>query len=473
MTATHATTARTALVTGATGYIGGLLVPRLLEEGWSVRVLTRRRQALSDQPWRGRVDVVEGDAQDAAVLSTALNGIRTAYFLIHSMGGVRDFADRDRRVARTFADAAAAQGVRRIVYLSGLHPEGGQLSPHLASRVEVGDILLASGVPTTVLQAAVVLGHGSMSFDMLRYLAGRLPVMVAPKWLHNRIQPIGVDDVVHYLACSAELPEEVSRTFDIGGPEVLTYSEMLKRFAQVTGLRRRVILTVPVLTPHLASHWVRLVTPLDTAVAKPLVGSLVHEVVCREHDIRRHVPEPAGGLTGFDDAVRSAMQDAPPDTGPHTLAVVAGATALSALLGALATTPDSRWYRGLDLPRWQPPKAAFPIVWSALYADIAATSAMTLTGLEASGQHGEATRFRRAFAANLALNTAWSVLFWRVRRPGAAAVEAAVLAASSADLVRRVAGGSRRRAWALSPYAVWTGFAAVLTTEIARRNGRR
>jgi uncharacterized protein YbjT (DUF2867 family)/tryptophan-rich sensory protein len=475
-TATQAAAAhrgeRTALVTGSTGYIGGLLVPRLLDQGWTVRVLTRRRSSLEEAPWRDAVEVVEGDASSADDLRTALHGIRVAYFLIHSMGDAADFAEHDRRLAQTFAAAAREAGVGRIVYLSGLHPSGEELSPHLASRVEVGEILLASGVPTAVLQAAVVLGDGSASFDMLRYLASRLPAMVAPKWLHNRIQPIAIDDVMHYLVGAADLPGDVNRTFDIGGPQVMTYEDMLHGFVRVTGRRKRPIVTVPVLTPRLASHWVGLVTPLDAGIAKPLVGSLVHEVVCEEQDIVRYVPDPERGLMDFDDAVRLAMRHATPDTGPRNLAILGAATVTSAVLGGLATQPASRWYRRLDLPSWQPPAAAFPIVWTALYADIAATSAATVTGLEREGRHDEARAYRRALAANLALNTGWSWLFWRVRRLDVAAVEAALLAASSADLARRAGVESQRRGALLAPYAVWTGFAAVLSAAIARRNRR-
>lgn len=297
-----------ALVTGATGYIGGLLVPRLLDDGWKVRVLTRSSERLRGRDWADRVEVVEGDATSEADLRRALSGTDVAYYLVHSMDGGGDLARRDRELAEGFAAAASETGVQRIVYLGGLHPEGADLSEHLASRVEVGQILLDGPVPAAVLQAAVVLGNGSVSFDMLRYLTERLPVMVAPQWLRNRIQPIAIDDALHYLVGAASLPAEVDRAFDIGGPEVLTYEQMIQRFAAVTGLRRRVVLTLPVLTPWLASHWVGLVTPVDAAVAKPLVGSLVHEVVRREHDLDELVGLPAQGLVGFDEAVRRAMR---------------------------------------------------------------------------------------------------------------------------------------------------------------------
>lgn len=306
-----ATETRTALVTGASGYVGGELVPRLLDDGWQVRVITRHASSLSEQPWRNRVQVIEGDADDPGVLQRALSGVEVAYYLIHSMAAGGDFAERDRELAHTFASAADAEGVGRIVYLGGLHPEGEELSPHLASRVEVGEIFLRTPVPAAVLQAAVVLGAGSISFQMLRYLSDRLPVMLAPRWLRNRIQPIGIDDLLHYLLRAADLPGEVNRSFDVGGPEVLTYADMIRRFAAVTGLRSRWVITVPVLTPGLASRWIGLVTPLDTKVARPLVDSLVHEVVCRDDaDQVLGAPSPP---TGFDDAVRAAMARVGPD----------------------------------------------------------------------------------------------------------------------------------------------------------------
>ncbi len=183
----------------------------------------------------------------------------------------------------------------RIVYLGGLYPQGEELSPHLDSRREVGEILLASGVPTTVLRAAVILGSGSASFEMLRHLTDRLPLMVTPRWLGTRIQPIAVRDVLHYLVGSASMPAEVSRGFDIGGPDVLTYRDMMQRYAAVAGLQPRRIVTLPLLTPSLSSHWVGLVTPVPSSIARPLVDSLIHEVICKEHDIAQYV---AGSRAG-------------------------------------------------------------------------------------------------------------------------------------------------------------------------------
>ena len=303
---------RRALVTGVTGYIGARLVPRLLDEGWQVRALTRDASKVAARTWRDQVEVIEGDATSAATLADALADVDVAYFLLHSMDGAGNFAARDRELAQTFGRCAHDAGVGRIIYLSGLHPHDEELSEHLASRVEVGDILMASGAPTAVLQAAIILGSGSASFEMLRHLTTRLPAMITPKWLDNRIQPIAVRDVLHHLIAATTLPPEVNRTFDIGGPEVLTYREMINRFASIAGLRPRLIVSVPVLSPYLASQWVGLVTPVPTGIAKPLVGSLLHEVVCAEHDLDTLVGPPPGGHLGYDQAVADALAgDAP------------------------------------------------------------------------------------------------------------------------------------------------------------------
>lgn len=332
--------ARTVLVTGATGTIGGALVPALLDAGWEVRVLTRHPDSL-DRAWVDRVQVAEGDAADAAVLGRALHGADVAYYLLHSMDDEGDFVARDRALATGFADAAREAGTRRIVYLSGLHTDG-DLSPHLASRVEVGDILLASGVPTAVLQAGVVLGEGSASFAMLRHLTERLPVMIGPRWLTNRIQPIALADVVHYLVGAADLPPEVNRTIDIGMDEVLTYADMMRRYARVTGLRPRLVATVPVLTPWLASHWVGLITPVPAAIAKPLVGSLIHDAVRRETDAAALLGDPAGGLLGYDEAVRRALAGADPKRWGRRSALVGAALASVAVAGALSALALAR-----------------------------------------------------------------------------------------------------------------------------------
>ncbi|WP_327167557.1 SDR family oxidoreductase [Streptomyces subrutilus] len=299
------------LVTGATGYIGGRLVPELLDAGHRVRCMARTPGKLRDHPWAGRAEVVAGDVSDRESVAEALRGIDVAYYLVHALGGGSGFEDRDRTAARTFAEEARIAGVRRIVYLGGLTPTGipvEELSPHLRSRAEVGDILLAGAVPATVLRAAVIIGSGSASFEMLRYLTERLPVMVTPSWVNTRCQPIGVRDVLRYLVAGATMPPEVDRTFDIGGPDVLTYEEMMRRYAEVAQLPRRLILRVPMLTPRLSSHWIGLVTPVPRALARPLAESLRHEVVCSEHDIARYAPDPPGSPIGFDQALELALR---------------------------------------------------------------------------------------------------------------------------------------------------------------------
>ena len=297
------------LVTGASGYIGGRLVPQLLGAGYAVRCMARDPGKLRDRPWSGSVDVAVADATDAVAVRRALQGIDVAYYLIHSLGTGASFEQRDRAAARIFATAALSAGVRRIVYLGGIVSGNARdLSPHLRSRGEVGDILLASGVPTAALQAAVIIGSGSASFEMLRYLTERLPAMVTPKWVNTRIQPIAVRDVLRYLVGCAELPAGVSRRFDIGGPDVLTYAQMMRRYAAVAGLRPRVLLAVPLLTPRLSSLWVGLVTPVPASLARPLVESLRNEVVCSEHDIAAYVPDPPEGLTPVEASIDLALR---------------------------------------------------------------------------------------------------------------------------------------------------------------------
>ena len=293
------------LVTGATGYIGGRLVPRLLDAGHEVRALSRSVGRLRDAPWAGRAEIAEGDLADEASLERALEGVDVAYYLVHSLGR-RDFERLDREAATNFARAAYAKGVSRIVYLGGPEPPASERpSAHLRSRAEVARILLDSGVPTVVLRAPVIIGSGSASFEMLRHLTERLPVMITPRWVRNRIQPIAVRDVLSYLVAAAELPQGINRGFDIGGPDVLTYAEMMQRYARAAGLRRRIVLPLRPLSPWLSAHWVGVVTPVPNAIARPLVGSLIHEAVAHENDIAALVPEVRP--VGFDEAARLAL----------------------------------------------------------------------------------------------------------------------------------------------------------------------
>lgn len=297
------------LVTGATGYVGGRLVGYLLTEGHHVRVLVRDAAKLAHTEWSSQVDVVEGDALDPLALASAMDGVGTAYYLLHSLQQGSDLEAAERRMAEGFAQAAGDAGIDRIVYLGGLAPDlpTERMSPHMRSRHQVGALLRTSGVSVIELRASVIIGSGSASFEMLRYLTERLPAMITPRWVRTRTQPIAIRDVLRYLVLTADIPADVSRAFDIGGPDVLTYEEMMHRYAAVAGLSKRIILPINVLTPELSSHWVNLVTPVPRAIARPLVRSLRHPAVCSEHDIAQWIPDPASGLIDFDEAVRLAL----------------------------------------------------------------------------------------------------------------------------------------------------------------------
>ncbi len=297
------------LVTGATGYIGGRLVPALLDRGLQVRAMARTPAKLDDAAWRSQIEVAQGDLTDPESLAAAFDGMDVVYYLVHSMGTSKDFVAEEAESARNVVEAARSAGVRRVVYLGGLHPDGAELSRHLASRAEVGDILIDSGIETVVLQAGIVIGSGSASFEMIRHLTDRLPVMTAPKWVHNKIQPISIDDALYYLAAAATAAVPTSRTWDIGGPDVLEYGEAMQVYADRAGLRTRRFVVLPWLTTTLASRWVGLVTPIPSGLARPLVESLECDAVMRDHDIDTVIPHPAEGLTSYRVAVTHALQE--------------------------------------------------------------------------------------------------------------------------------------------------------------------
>lgn len=296
------------LVTGASGYIGGRLIPLLVASGARVRILARHPDGLRQREWYGDVEVVAGDAMDPVDMDRAMTGVDVAYYLMHSLSNHADFERQERDMASTFARAARDNGVRRIVYLGGMIPEGTTtLSPHLRSRTQVGEILRGSGVPTIEFRAAVIIGSGSASFEMLRYLTERLPAMITPRWVRTRTQPIAVRDVLHYLVAAARVPGTVNRSYDIGGPDVMTYQSMMQEFAEVAGLRPRIILPINLLSPGLSSHWVGLVTPVPRGIARPLVESLKIPVVCRDHSVAEIIPDPAQGLLPYRTAVALAL----------------------------------------------------------------------------------------------------------------------------------------------------------------------
>ena len=273
------------LVTGATGYVGGRLVPRLLEAGYSVRVLVRDPSRLQGRPWVDQVEVVRGDVFDATTLLPAMMGVSAAYYLVHSMQKVTDsqagFHQRDLRAARNFGQIATATQVQRIIYLGGLGDPDADLSRHLRSRQATGEALREFGIPVTEFRAAIIVGSGSASFEMIRNLTERLPAMICPVWVGTRVQPIAIRNVLEYLVAALETPESAGRIIEIGGADVMNYGDMMSGYARLRGLRR-LLIPVPILTPRLSSYWVHWVTPIPGEIARPLIEGLRNEVVVRD-----------------------------------------------------------------------------------------------------------------------------------------------------------------------------------------------
>lgn len=317
------------LVTGATGYVGGRLVPRLLEEGYAVRLLVREAARLQGRPWLSQVELVQGDVLKPETLIPAMVDVTAAYYLIHSMSGSQDFHQRDLDAAGNFGQAAKAAGVERIIYLGGLGAAEADLSQHLRSRQETGEWLRQSGVPVTEFRAAIVVGSGSMSFEMIRSLTERLPVMICPKWVSTRVQPIAIRNVLDYLVAALAEPASAGEIIEIGGTDLLTYGEMMTQYAAIRGLRRWLI-SVPVLTPRLSSYWVHWMSPVPATIARPLIEGLRNEVVVRDAkaqqlfpaivplDYRTSVQRALAHLdagrveTSWSDALATSQGDAPP-----------------------------------------------------------------------------------------------------------------------------------------------------------------
>ncbi len=297
-------TDRPILVTGATGYIGGRLVPRLLAAGYRVRCMVRDPSRLEGRNWRSQVEVVAGDVLDRASLSAAVKGVRAAYYLVHSMSAGKEFHERDVEGARNFATALAESGAERIIYLGGLGDPDAELSAHLRSRLQTGDALREGPLPVTEFRAAVIVGSGSLSFEIVRYLTERVPILICPRWVFTRIQPISTRNVLEYLVEALRTDASVGEVIEIGGADVVTYADLMTGYAKVRGLKRRVI-PVPFLTPRYSAGWVHLVTPIPRAIAQPLIEGLRNEVVTRNEKAQRIFP--GIRLLGYEESVRLAL----------------------------------------------------------------------------------------------------------------------------------------------------------------------
>jgi len=330
--------ARKILVTGASGYVGGRLVTALLADGADVRVFVRDANKAQSHSWANQVEIATGNASDFQSTKDALTGVHTAYYLLHSINLGPNFDEIESAMARNFAMAAQSCGVSQIVYLGGINNDE-KTSKHLTSRANTGKELATTSVPVLELRAGIIIGSGSASFEMLRHLTHRLPVMTTPKWVSNKTHPIAIRDVLWYLRNCAKLETPVGGVFDIGGPEVLTYADMMQKFAKLSGLRKRLIIKVPVLTPKLSSLWIGFVTPVPTSLARPLVGSLISEVVADpKKSIDKLIPKPAEGLIDVDGAVTLALSNVSSNT--------------VSTRWSDATLPTAPWQKAQSDPEW-------------------------------------------------------------------------------------------------------------------------
>ncbi len=428
-----------------------------------MRCLARRPDAL---PPEARPLAVAGDLSDDAALRRALDGVRTAYYLVHAMADTPDFAARDREHASGFAAAARDARVERIVYLGGLG-RGPGLSPHLASRHEVGDLLRATGVPVVELRASVVLGAGSSSFEIARTLVEKLPLLVTPTWVRTPAQPVAVDDVIDYLL---EAPGVAPGTYEIGGADRVSYGGLMAEIARQRGLRR-FLLPVPVLSPAVSALWLRLVVPRHARVGKLLIDGVKNETtVADDSALRAFSVRPVGIV----EAVRRALEETPPPPAPPSglrsgiaLALALAASFSAAAIGGLATADGVRtWYPTIAKPAWTPPAWLFGPVWTALYTlmGVAAWRVWRRDGLR------EARLPLAVFALQLVLNAAWSLLFFGWHRPGLAFAEILVLWAAILATTVLFSARDRLAAVLFLPYLAWVTFAAALNFALWRLN---
>jgi len=455
------------LLTGATGYVGRRLLQALERRGSRLRCLVRRPAALPGAA--PSTEVVPGDLFDGESLRRAMVGITQAYYLVHSMSDEGGFAERDRQAALAFGGACRDAGVRRIVYLGALG-RGEHLSKHLASRQEVGRILRSSGVRVVELRAAVILGPGSLSFDLVRSLVDKLPVMVTPKWVRTPTQPIAIDDVIAYL--QEALQVEPAGVYEIGGTDRTSYAGLLRAYAKARGLHRLMI-PVPVLSPGLSGRWLSLICPRQARVGRSLVEGVRNETLVTDSAADaafRHRP------LGIEEALRRAIAETPPEEpalrGGRSLAVL-GACVLICLAAGAAGRPfamqaQSPWYASLAKPWWTPPPGVFAPVWTLLYVlmGLAAWRVWRRDGLR------EGCLALGVFGVHLILIAAWPALFFGLHAPGAGFAEILPVWGTGVIAAGLMAVRSTLAGLLMLPCLAWLTFAAALNGAIWGMNSR-
>ncbi len=355
------------LVLGATGYIGGRLVPRLLQAGHHVRAAARSVTKLENAPWRDQVEIHHVDLEDNEGLDEAMRGVDVVYLLVHAMGGGGDFEEREAESARRIAATAEREGVSRIIYLGGLHPEGVKLSPHMRSRAEVARILVESPVDTVAFQAGIIIGSGSASFEMIRHLALKLRLMPAPGWVQNNVEPLAIRDVLHYLLAASEYSGQINRILDIGSGDVMSYSKVMEEFSSMAGLKPRKVLPLPLPAATLSGIWVGLVTPLPMTLTIPLVRSLQNDAVTNNSDVDDYFPRPPAGLLNYSEAVSLALKREEEGSIDTTWDADIGPLEHSA--GALPSDPDWAGLRRYeDVRTIETEKVSSRAVWEVIEA---------------------------------------------------------------------------------------------------------
>ncbi len=453
------------LLTGGTGYVGGRLLPELVRSGRAVRCVARRPGAIADAPG---VEVALGDLADPEFVRRVMQGIGTAVYLVHSMNDTPDYAALECRMAALFSRAAREAGVRRIVYLGGLG-RGAALSEHLASRHAVGDALRDSGVPVVEFRASVVIGTGSTSFELVRTLVDKLPVMVTPRWVRTSAQPIAIDDVVAYLAEAIDGGPAGGGVFEIGGADRVSYGELMREYARQRGVTRFMV-PVPALSPRVSSLWLALVVPRLAKVGRLLIDGVRNEtVVGDDAALRCFRVRPVGVAEAVARAVTRGSPAPALSRGASAAALVAclAVTFSAAAAGAaLSFDGPGGWYRTIAKPAWTPPGWVFGPVWTALYAmmSVAAWRVWRRDGLL------EARLCMAVYGTQLALNVAWSWLFFGLHRPALAFAEilvlwALIVATTALFWARDTLAGAL-----MTPYVAWVAFAAGLNGAIVWMN---